>query len=277
MATTQATFGELISASFNSFRVAFAVLRPRLVPALIVTVAPPIISALVLFLTIGSATLTGAGILAAFQGGDQTAQIAEGAALATITFGAILAILLLAPLGAFFAFCCTRFVVRANQDHTRTFTVGELFAPDASFFSFLGLQFLVALAGTAFLVVGIIVALVTFFLLGLPAYFVYFFFVAFWTCSAFAFFESSSSGVTSSLSRGFTLIRKDWKRWFTMSLVMIGVALILGVLGAVFGATLNKIPVVGPITGKILSSLVCLYLAFVMNQCYRESSAAIPN
>ena len=276
MATAPATFGDLFSAGINNFKTALTAFKPRLVPALIITVVPSVIFVLVFLLTMGSAALAGAGIMAASQSGDEASQAAAGAALATLGFGAVLAFLILIPLGAFFAFCWFRFVARANQDPTRTFGIGDLFAPDSSFMGFLGLECLLGLTGMGFAFVGTIVAVVTFFLFGLPLYFVYFFFLALCSSSAFHFFEPSSPGAVASLSRGFTLIRKDWKRWLALSVAMLGALVALVVVNVVLTYTVNKIAVVGPIMCQVVTSLFSLYLGFVMNACYRDSSAAVP-
>jgi hypothetical protein len=187
--------------------------------------------------------------------------------------------------------------VHANQDHARTFGIGELFVPDAGF---LGPTVLLALAYLGITAVAIIPFGVGLLLLSCLFYlfnfglnteflliallfcgafiFNYFLFpliLSFASASVFALFEPSSTGIVDSFLRGWGLIKKDWKRWFVMSTLIIAAVIALFLGNSVLADMFARTPGLGAFLTSVVVVMVATYLAFVLNRCYRDSLRSI--
>lgn len=282
MTTVPGTFRDLFCAGIDNFKVAWTHYKPRIAPALVLAIAPNLVNSLVELFTIGSSAL----------GGTREMTIADPSA---VLYRLVLVVLL--PGWIFFFFCWVRFVVHANQDHARTFGIGELFVPDAGF---LGPTVLLALAYLGITAVAIIPFGVGLLLLSCLFYlfnfglnteflliallfcgafiFNYFLFpliLSFASASVFALFEPSSTGIVDSFLRGWGLIKKDWKRWFVMSTLIIAAVIALFLGNSVLADMFARTPGLGAFLTSVVVVMVATYLAFVLNRCYRDSLRSI--
>ena len=271
MSETQATFGAMISSGVNNFKVAFENFKPRIGTCLTLWVPFVVISGVLSLLVVGGTTAIGFG--AANQAGSE-----EGAAasiIGGIMLGFALLTLILSPFAAYVGFCFVRFTSRAGANPGQTFSFGSLYAYESSLWGFLGLLVLLTIAGFVAAAVGMALSVVLFFLVGLPYVAALSAFNCFLWCSMFSYFESTQAGVFAAMSRGWSLVTKDWKRWAAMTLLMVGafVALFFGQL--LLSVTIGLIPVIGALIVMTVTILVSCYLAFAINACYRDSAAAV--
>lgn len=270
MSSSPISFGDAFSASVENFKTAFSNIKPRIGSCLLLAVPFALICYVLALVILGGSIAAGMGA-ASGTADEDTAAVAV---IMSVILGLGLFLIAILPFAAYFGFCSGRFTARACANPAQTFSFGSLYAYESSLWSFLGLGFLQLFIGALVSILAGIVCAVLFFLLGLPAYPIYFFWLVFCACSAFALFDSPSSGVSAALSRGWSLTTRDWKRWLAMSIVMIGAAIAYVFISFVLSFTIGLIPVIGQIAITVASILINFYCLFVFYSAYRDSAAS---
>lgn len=270
MASSPVSFSDAFSACVENFKTAFGSIKPRIGSCLMLAVPFAIICSMLALVILGGSLAAGFSAV----GGNADEDTTAVAIIMSLIVGIGLFLVAITPFAAYFGFCSVRFISHASANPSQTFTFGSLYAYDSSLWGFLGLGFLQLLIGSLVSVAAGLVCAVLFFLLGLPAYPIYFFWLVFWACSAFAFFDSPSSGVSAALSRGWSLTTRDWKRWLAMSIVMIGAVIAYLIVNLALSFTVGLIPILGQIAVTIVSILVNFFFLFVLCSAYRDSAAS---
>lgn len=271
MSSTPISFSDSFPACIQNFKTAFSNIKPQVGSCLMLAVPFAVITFILTLVILGGSIAAGIG--AADTTGDE--DTAAFAMILSVILGAGLFMVVLAPFAAYFGFCSMRFTARACANPSQKFTLGSLYSYDPSLWGFIGLGCLQLFVGAMAGVVAVVVSAILFFLFGLPAYPIYFFWLAFCTCSVFSYFDSPSLGAWGALSRGWSVITKDWKRWLAMSVVAIGAFITYVVISLVVVFTIGWIPLIGQIAVSVFSLLMNFYFLFVLCSTYHDSAATV--
>lgn len=261
----------MFSSGINNFKTAFDNFKPRVTNCLMLTVPFSLIFTILSIVIVGGTTMLGVG--AAQQATTQDAAVA--AVVGGVLLGMVILVIAISPFAAYFGFCFLRFTSQATANPSQTFSFGSLYAYHSSLWGFIGLALLQILIGFAAITAGGFLSAILFFLFGLPLFLIYAGWACFSACSYFSFFDAPETGVIKSLSRGWSLVSKDWRRWAAMAVLMIGAGVAIAVVNLLLGFTIGLIPVAGAFASMVISGLLSCYLAFVMCSCYRDSSASL--
>ncbi len=271
MTTTPVSFSSMFSSGVNNFRSAIDYFKPRISSCLMLVVPFNVVISGVMLVLLGGFAMAGAGLASTAS----TEEEAVGAVLGSMAIGLVLSVILLTPISAYYGFCFSRFVCKASRNTTDSFSFGSLWRYDSTFWGYLGLLFLQMLAVGLAMIAVMVLSMVLFFLLGLPLILAYPVLICFVACSSLSYFDAPESGPMAALSRGWSLMSKDWRRWAAMSLLLLGVGVATLLVNLLLSFTLGWIPVVGGLAVMIAAFLISCYALLAIALCYRDSCASV--